>query len=92
MVAGTASASLIGVTASVIGSIIWGTAGILFIIGSSIGFAVGTYRWYVHSTTEAMVHLGQYPSLIRLHLASNFPRNMNFRNRDLNWFRSEHFG
>jgi hypothetical protein len=92
MVAGTTTAAMLGLTFAIISATIWGTAALPFIIGSSMGFTIGSVRWYATSTTEAMNELDMYPALLRLHLQANFPRERRFRTWPLNQFRAEVFG
>ena len=87
MVAGSTTAAIFGLGLSVISSVIWGTAALPFIIGSSVGFAVGSVRWYIQSTSEALSSLQDYPALLRLHLLANFPRDQRLRTWEMSQFR-----
>ncbi|KJZ76941.1 hypothetical protein HIM_03818 [Hirsutella minnesotensis 3608] len=91
MVAGTTCAAVFGLTASVASSMLFGTATLPFIIGSSIGFALGSLRWYIASTKEALLQLSRYPSLLRLHIAANFPWIPEYSRRHVSWFTVERF-
>jgi hypothetical protein len=86
MVAGSTAAAIFGLGFSITASVIWGTAALPFIIGSSLGFAVGSVRWYVHSVEDALCSLNDYPALIRLHLLANFPRDNRFRTWEISQF------
>jgi hypothetical protein len=91
MVAGTTTAAICGLTCSVIASIIWGTASLPFIFGSTVGFTIGSIRWYHISTEEALISLQAYPALFRLHLMSNYPSDRRFRTWELAQFRPQVF-
>jgi hypothetical protein len=91
MVAGTTTAAMLGLTFGIISSAVWGTAALPFIVGSSLGFTIGSTRWYSTSTFEALNSLDMYPALLRLHLLANFPRQQAFRNWPLSQFRAEVF-
>jgi hypothetical protein len=91
MVAGTTSAAVLGMTFAVVSSILFGTAALPFIVGSSLGFAIGSTRWYMASIDEAMLALDAYPALLRLHLLTNYPRVREFRTRDVEWFTHRNF-
>lgn len=91
MVAGTTTAAMLGLTFGIIASTIWGTAALPFIIGSSLGFTIGSTRWYTTSTFEALNGLDMYPALLRLHLVANFPRQQHFRTWPLSQFRADVF-
>jgi hypothetical protein len=91
MVAGTTTAAMLGLTFGIISSKIWGTAALPFIIGSSLGFTIGSARWYTTSTFEALNCLDIYPALLRMHLLANFPRHQTFRTWPLSEFRAEVF-
>jgi hypothetical protein len=91
MVAGTMAAATVGLGAAMISSVIFGTAGIPFVIGSSLGFILGSWRWYATATSQAMASLDQYPALLRLHLLANFPSSALLRTRPLEQFNSAAF-
>lgn len=58
----------------VIGGLIWGTAGLPFIVSACIGFVVGTTRWYMDALEKAFLSLDLYPAMLRLHLDANYPQ------------------
>jgi hypothetical protein len=91
MVAGTTTAAILGISFAIISATLTGTAAVPFIVGSSIGFALGSYRWYASSTYEALNRLNAYPALLRLHLMANFPREARFKTWPLGQFRAEVF-
>jgi hypothetical protein len=89
MIAGTTTAAMFGIVFAIFSATLTGTAALPFIIGSSIGFAFGSYRWYSVSMTEALIRLDAYPALLRLHLMSNFPSK--FRSWPAGDFRASAF-
>ena len=89
MIAGTTTAAMFGIVFAMFSATLTGTAALPFIIGSSIGFAFGSYRWYAVSMSEALIRLDAYPALIRLHLMANFPTK--FRTWSLRDFRAAKF-
>jgi hypothetical protein len=91
LVSGISTATVLGVSSGMAGSIIWGTAGIPFIVGSSIGFALGSFRWYEVATREAFIQLERYPALLRLHICSNFPWMPDLQEKDHDWYTTENF-
>jgi len=91
MVAGTTYAVVLGLCLSVPSTFIWGTASLPFIVGSSIGFTIGSIRWYTVATQEALWHLDRYPSLMRLHIMANYPWRPDLRTKKLEWYNSERF-
>ncbi|KAF0317261.1 hypothetical protein GQ607_015477 [Colletotrichum asianum] len=92
MLAGTATAAVVGLAASFVGASIWGTAGLPFIIGSSLGFVLGSTRWYVAASQEALLQLDKYPSILRLHLVSNFPWKPELGRLGVEWYTARRFG
>ncbi|KAI1022136.1 hypothetical protein LB504_007317 [Fusarium proliferatum] len=91
LVSGISTATVAGVSSGMVGSMIWGTAGVPFLIGSSLGFAFGSYRWYEVATREAMVQLELYPALLQLHITSNFPWVPELHSRKRDWYTAETF-
>ncbi|KAK2926067.1 OST-HTH/LOTUS domain [Fusarium oxysporum f. sp. vasinfectum] len=91
LVSGISTATVVGVSSGMVGSMIWGTAGLPFLIGSSLGFAFGSYRWYEVATREAMVQLDLYPALLQLHITSNFPWVPDLHSRKRDWYTAETF-
>lgn len=89
MIAGTTTAAMFGIVFAMFSATLTGTAALPFIVGSSIGFAFGSWRWYAVSMSEALIRLDAYPALLRLHLMSNFPSK--FRNWPASSFRAERF-
>lgn len=73
LVAGISTAALIGMSCGMAGSFVWGTSALPFLIGSSLGFTLGSFRWYDVATKEAMIQLRKHPALIQMHVANNFP-------------------
>jgi hypothetical protein len=91
LVAGTTSAIVGGIACGVLPSMIWGTASLPFIFGSCLGFTLGSIRWYILTTEEALLNLHLYPALLRLHLRANYPREERFRKWDITEFRPQVF-
>ncbi|UNI22557.1 hypothetical protein JDV02_008436 [Purpureocillium takamizusanense] len=91
MIAGTSTAMILGITASMASSLIWGTATLPFVVFSSLGFALGSARWYMVSSQEALLQLRRYPALLRMHIVANFPWLPEYAARDLAWFTPERF-
>ncbi|OLN97041.1 hypothetical protein CCHL11_02212 [Colletotrichum chlorophyti] len=91
MLAGTSTAAVLGITAAMVGSIIWGTAALPFIVGSSVGFVLGSTRWYAIATKEALLQLDNYPSILRLHLIANFPWKPELGRRGVDWYTVSRF-
>lgn len=91
LLAGTYTAVVVGVGTTVIASAIWGTAALPFVAGSSIGFAVGSLRWYLSAQTASLLDLYRYPSLLRLHLIANFPYEKHFTRHGIEWFTPKRF-
>lgn len=56
-----------------VGSFIWGTAALPVLVGSSLGFTLGSFRWYEVATQEAMLQARRHPALLRMHVTNNFP-------------------
>lgn len=73
LLAGTYTGVVVGIGVSIVASGIWGTAALPFVVGSSIGFAIGSIRWYENATTEALLDFHRYPTLLHIHLMANFP-------------------
>ncbi|RBQ98036.1 hypothetical protein VDGD_20136 [Verticillium dahliae] len=59
--------------------------------GSSIGFAIGSFRWYHVSLLEALVQLRKHPALLRLHITSNFPWFAQLHAHDVGWLTADRF-
>ncbi|KAH7133717.1 hypothetical protein EDB81DRAFT_887529 [Dactylonectria macrodidyma] len=91
MLAGTSTAAVVGLTASFVGASLWGTAGLSFIVGSTAGFALDSIKWYLAASQEALVQLDKYPSILRLHLVSNFPWKPDFGRLGVEWYTSRRF-
>ncbi|KAH7185156.1 uncharacterized protein B0J16DRAFT_340961 [Fusarium flagelliforme] len=91
LVSGVPTATVVGVASGMAGSMIYGTAGIPFILGSSIGFAIGSYRWYRVATHEALLQLERYPALLRLHICSNFPWIPDLQDKGHDWYTTDTF-
>ncbi|KAL3956448.1 hypothetical protein ACCO45_009294 [Purpureocillium lilacinum] len=91
MIAGTSTAMILGITASMASSLIWGTATLPFVVFSSLGFALGSARWYMVSSQEALLQLRRYPALLRMHIVANFPWLPEYAARDVRWFTPERF-
>ena len=73
IVFGSASAMFFGMTSAILGSLAFGVGSLAFLVGSSLGFVLGTFRWYRHSLLQSLLVLDAYPALMRLHLHANFP-------------------
>ncbi|KAG6041193.1 hypothetical protein E4U41_005683 [Claviceps citrina] len=91
LVAGTYTAVVGGIGAAIVASFVWGTAGLPFVVGSSVGFAVGSLRWYLAAQTASLFDLGRYPALLRLHLIANFPYEEQFGRQGLAWYTVRRF-
>ena len=91
MLAGTYTAAVVGLSVSIVGGTIWGTAALSFIVGSSVGFALGSLHWYSRATDQALVHLRRYPALMRLHLIANFPWKPELEARPVDWYTVDRF-
>ena len=77
-------------TGAICGSFLYGVASLPFIASASLGFVLGTFRWYYTSLRQALLAMDAYPALLRLHLDANYPTRR-FRTWGLNAFRSERF-
>lgn len=77
-------------TGAICGTFLYGVASIPFIASASLGFALGTFRWYYSSLRQALIAMDAYPALLRLHLDANYPWKR-FRTWGLGAFRSEQF-
>ena len=73
IVVGSTAAAFFGLTGAVAGSIMYGTASLPFLLASSFGFVLGSFRWYHSSTSQALLCLDAYPRLMQLHLDANYP-------------------
>jgi len=73
LVSGISAAALFGMSCGMAGSFVWGTSALPFLIGSSLGFTLGSFRWYEVATQEAMIQLRKHTALIQMHMANNFP-------------------
>jgi hypothetical protein len=91
MIAGTTTAAIFGITFAIVSAVICGTAAVPFIFGSSIGFALGSFRWYAASSEEALIRLGSHTALMRLHLFGNFPREKRITHLKMEDYRREVF-
>ncbi|OAR05123.1 hypothetical protein LLEC1_07341 [Akanthomyces lecanii] len=92
MVAGTSTAMIMGLASAIVSSAIWGTAALPFVVFSSVGFAVGSIRWYVVSGQEALLQLQRYPALLRMHVVSNFPWLPEYARHGPAWYTPQRFG
>ncbi|KAF3359655.1 hypothetical protein VdG1_05144 [Verticillium dahliae VDG1] len=88
MISGTSTAAVIGVASAMAGSVI---DAVPFMAGSSIGFAIGSFRWYHVSLLEALVQLRKHPALLRLHITSNFPWFAQLHAHDVGWLTADRF-
>ncbi|KAF6803752.1 hypothetical protein CMUS01_15014 [Colletotrichum musicola] len=91
MIAGISHATVVGVSGAIIGSLVWGTASVPFIVASSVGFALGSWRWYQTATKEALIQLQRYPRLIRHHMESNFPWQAEIQGRGMDFYTVKRF-
>ncbi|KAH7353198.1 hypothetical protein B0T11DRAFT_286417 [Plectosphaerella cucumerina] len=91
LVSGTSTAAVLGIASAMAGGAIWGTAALPFIVGSSFGFAVGSFKWYSHAFQDALIQLRRHPRLLRLHISSNFPWMPCMHEQELGWFTPERF-
>jgi hypothetical protein len=91
MIAGTTAAATVGIGAAMISASIVGTAGLPFVLGSSFGFVLGSWRWYATAVSQASASIDLYPALLRLHLLANFPTSSAIRKRPLREFNSANF-
>jgi hypothetical protein len=90
IVIGSTSAVFFGMTGAICGTLFYGVASVPFIASASLGFALGTFRWYYASLRQALIAMDAYPALLRLHLDANYPQKQ-FRTWGLGAFRSERF-
>lgn len=65
VICGLAGASIFGV--------LYGTAALPFVLSASFGFTFGTLGFYNDCVTKSILALERYPTLLRLHLQTNFP-------------------
>ena len=65
--------AFLGLTGAVFGSLAFGTAGLPFIVASTLGFALSSFRWYYNSVGNALLSLDAHPAILRLHLDANYP-------------------
>ncbi|OAQ60460.1 sugar transporter [Pochonia chlamydosporia 170] len=86
LLAGTYTAVVVGISTTLVASALWGTAALPFVLGSSLGFTVGSLRWYLSAERAALFDLYRYPSLLRLHLLANFPYHRDFSRNGLEWY------
>ncbi|KAI3544559.1 hypothetical protein CABS03_07898 [Colletotrichum abscissum] len=91
MLAGTSTAAVLGLSAAIVGSSIWGTAALPFIVGSSLGFVLGSTRWYIVAVKESLLQLDTYPAILRLHLIANFPWKPELGRHNLDWYNARRF-
>ncbi|KAF1734759.1 hypothetical protein CRV24_006305 [Beauveria bassiana] len=91
MVAGTSTAIIFGLGSALASSMIWGTATLPFVIFSSLGFALGSLRWYTVSSQEALMQLHRYPALLRMHIIGNFPWLPEYARYHPAWFTPQRF-
>ena len=70
---GSSLAPIFGITASMIGSMIWGTGGLPFIIGSSFGYVLAILGWYKSAVKRTNAAAMKFPGLMLLHLKWNYP-------------------
>lgn len=73
ILSGTMTAVALGLGLSVISASIYGTAGLPFVLFSSVGFVIGAVGWYKDALAKSILALDRYPLLLRLHLHANFP-------------------
>lgn len=90
IVIGSSSAVFYGLTGGMIGSFIFGTASLPFIVMSSLGFVIGVTRWYGVAVTQALLQLDRFPALLRLHMDANYPSER-FRYKPLEYFQRNEF-
>ncbi|KAJ6782929.1 hypothetical protein PWT90_03081 [Aphanocladium album] len=91
LVAGTFTAMICGLSTAMACSMIWGTATLPFVLASSVGFALGSIRWYIISTKEALLQLHRYPALLRMHIIMNFPWFPEYSRHGTAWFTQRKF-
>ena len=73
IVVGSTTATVGGLVGAMLGSSLFGTGALPFIIGATVGFAGGLWKYYYHSLAIALVAIEELPSLILLHLDTTFP-------------------
>lgn len=73
IISGTMTAVALGLGLSTVSAIFYGTAGMPFVVFSSMGFLVGAVGWYRDALSKAILSVDRYPLLLRLHLHANFP-------------------
>lgn len=71
---GTMTAVSLGLGLSTLSAIIYGTAGLPFVIFSTVGFAIGAFGFYRDAMNKAVLALHRCPLLLRLHMHANFPQ------------------
>lgn len=91
IIAGISHATVVGVSGAIVGSLVWGTASVPFIVASSVGFALGSWRWYQTAIKQALIHLEKYPRLMRHHMESNFPWQAIIQGRGMEFYTVERF-
>ena len=70
---GTLTATAVGIVFCIPPALLYGTAGLPFLIGSCTGFVLGAVGFYRDALRKAMLSLDEYPLVLRLHLHANFP-------------------
>ncbi|KID86725.1 sugar transporter [Metarhizium guizhouense ARSEF 977] len=91
LLAGTYTAVVVGISTTLVASALWGTAALPFVLGSSLGFTIGSLRWYMSAERAALFDLYRYPSLLRLHLLANFPYHGELSRNGVEWYTPSRF-
>jgi len=73
MVVSSTTAVVFGLTSASLGALTFGTAAIPFIVGTSVGFALGAYSHYRSSVIESHTVLMEMPDLFHYHLRRTYP-------------------
>ena len=71
---------------------VFGTGGLPFIIGATVAFGGGIALYYRSCLKQALIALEKYPSLMLLHLDSNYPTkrwSMSSFGREGQWMGSQ---
>lgn len=73
VLSGTMTAVSLGLGSAIVFAIMYGTAALPFLVGSTVGFGLGAYGFYKDAVTKAVLAVERYPLLLRLHMHANFP-------------------
>ena len=79
-----------GMTGAYVSALIYGTAGLPFIVSACAGYIIGMIGFYRDTVRKSLLYLDRYPRLIQLHLDGNFPHE-GFNRWSLDALRSSNF-